>query len=317
MTKRTRYTILIGLGLVGVFLAPIITLAAGFGGLDIPFWAPNGLVVCQENATLDSPGYCTNLCQITELADNVIKFGFTILLFVIAPIMIVVGGGMILIAGASETLLSKGKTILKGAVVGVVLALLAYVIVGTFLWLIGNKAAGPNVARVSWPTVQCSPGAAPGILPPPPPQGITPGGGAPTVGKGCPPDKNGSVDASGWSDCIKFGGAEIKFKPGVGEKAARKMVEDAIYCFDDNYSGQITVTEAYPTTYKGHASPQHYNGCAIDFKVEYYNGWLFSNSIKPKALSCGLYVLDEYAHPSPGATGAGHIHISLPSSTCP
>jgi len=155
MTKRKRYAILISLGLVGVFLAPVTTLAAGWGGLNIPYWGAGGLVACNGDV-------CSNLCQITELADHLIRFGFTILLFVIAPIMIVAGGGMILIAGASETLLSKGKMILKGAVVGVVLALLAYVIVTTFLWLIGNKVGGEGI---NWPVVQCSVGEAPGNTP--------------------------------------------------------------------------------------------------------------------------------------------------------
>ena len=211
---------------------------------------------------------------------------------------------------------------MKGAVVGVIIALLAYTIVATFLWLIGNSQSGTN--RVGWPVVQCSVPPPPGEVPlgnpriPPAgttPGGVTPGGtppgGATYTGKGCPTD----TGIAPGGDCIDFAGGEIVFKDGVGHKAAGKMV-DAIYCFDNNYSGQIRVTEAHPPTYMGHASPQHYNGCAIDFTVPKYNAWAFYNFIKPNAESCGLKIINEYASPTGAATG-NHYHIELPKTACP
>ena len=79
--------------------------------------------------------------------------------------MIVVGGGMILISGASEKLLNQGKTVLKGAVIGVAIAMLSYVIVATFLWLIGNKGDGGDGEGISWPNVQCNVPPPPGVVP--------------------------------------------------------------------------------------------------------------------------------------------------------
>ncbi len=50
-------------------------------------------------------------------------------LFVIAPIMITIGGIMMLIAGGSEDRFSTGKKMATGAVVGILIALSAFLIV--------------------------------------------------------------------------------------------------------------------------------------------------------------------------------------------
>lgn len=133
----------------------VLPATAWAGDLSFPFWGP--LVACDGDV-------CESLCDLTDLAQRLIYFGLTILTVVIAPIMLVLGGGMILMAGGSTSRLESGKKILKGAVIGVTLGLLSFTIVATFLWLIGNKSSG---TRVAWPDVQCVPPPPPGTLPPP------------------------------------------------------------------------------------------------------------------------------------------------------
>ncbi len=316
MTKRKRYTILISLGLVGVFLIPVVVSAAGIDSLI--YWGP--LVACQDK----EGGVCTSLCDLTTLADNLIRFGFTILLIVIAPIMIVVGGGMILIAGASEKLLSQGKTILKGAVVGVVLALFAYTIVATFLWLIGNNQSG---TRVSWPEVNCN-AISPGEMPPfgggEAGGGEQPGGGglAGDIVDGPCPNRECQLIS------LNFDGGSFLLKPPA-QMAAPPMVT-ALSCmgekFRDNYAilvQPIRITEALPIS-SPHNDPKHNNGCAVDvtppsnFNFPPQCGAV-TNLIQA-AQDCGLQVKNEYYLSCDGqntehSTGE-HLHLDSVSGVC-
>jgi len=71
---------------------------------------------------------CTT-CDIFETGQRVIYFGMTMILFVLAPIMIVIGGMMMLIAGGSEERFSSGRRMATGAVIGILIALCAFLIV--------------------------------------------------------------------------------------------------------------------------------------------------------------------------------------------
>ncbi len=118
---------------------------------------------------------CTSLCDVISTFQRILYFVMTLILFIGAPIMFVVGGGMIFFAGPNPSLLEQGRKVIWGAVIGVVLALSAYIIVGTFLWLIGNPSPGTKtvkgpdgkdvkvaVQRVSWPNIVCDPAKMPG-----------------------------------------------------------------------------------------------------------------------------------------------------------
>lgn len=103
---------------------------------------------------------CSDFCQILDLINNLVYFGLTILIYVIAPIRIVIGGFLIMTSAQSERL-SKGKSMIKSTAIGIAIALLAFVIVATFLWVIGNNAAGSGEPRVAWPEIACAPGDQP------------------------------------------------------------------------------------------------------------------------------------------------------------
>lgn len=80
---------------------------------------------------------CT-LCHIFELARNVIQFLLEFVL-VIAPVFILIGGIMILASAGTPDRVALGKRIITSAVIGVVIALGAWAILGTlFNALIGG-----------------------------------------------------------------------------------------------------------------------------------------------------------------------------------
>lgn len=295
--KKNSWKIGLAVAVFAILVFPMQTQAAPPTITDLftgGWWGDSetGLLACDGEI-------CDNLCQLLELLNNLLFFGLTILLYVIAPIRFIIGGFLIMTGGTSEGL-SRGKKMITGTAIGILIALGGFVIVATFLWLIGNNSAESGEPRVAWPEIACRAGAIPYTT-------STPAG---NVGTG--PDQH---DLN-CPDCIVFSGGDIIFKAGVGNKAALKMV-DAIYCFDNKYNGTIRVTEAYPPTYQGHQSPQHYNGCAIDFTIDLTPvAFVYANVIRPAAIECGLVPKNEYTDPSPQATG-NHIHIQLPVGQCP
>ncbi len=121
------------------------------------FWGP--LLVCNGNysATSTNEAHCVSACDAIIEFEAIIYFVLTIVLYIGAPAMFVAGGVMILFGGASPNMLSQGKKVLWGAAIGVVLAVSAFVIVSTFLWLIQPKSDPTGKTGVAWPNIQCQP----------------------------------------------------------------------------------------------------------------------------------------------------------------
>lgn len=112
---------------VSFALLPLITTAA--------------LVPCGTSTTHP----CT-WCDLMQLITNVINF----LIYIVIPlaaVMIVVGGIMIMTAGGSTTRLAKGKEIVTAAVVGLLIALLSWLIIDTII----------KIIAVGWDSLQIGP----------------------------------------------------------------------------------------------------------------------------------------------------------------
>ncbi len=76
------------------------------------------------------------------LIDKIIDFGMYLVL-PIAVVMIVVGGIMIMTSAGSEKRYSKGKEIITAGVVGLVIALLAWLIIDTIIKVLSGGDFGP------------------------------------------------------------------------------------------------------------------------------------------------------------------------------
>jgi hypothetical protein len=99
---------------------------------------------------------CNDFCDLLYTGQNVVDFAITLVFFVGAPAMITFGGIMLMIAGTggAEENRKMAKDIIVSAIIGIGITLAAYVILSTFLWLVGN---GPDSAvQVSWPDIQCN-----------------------------------------------------------------------------------------------------------------------------------------------------------------
>lgn len=126
---------------LGMVLVPFAAMAAT--GVTAPslwptgYWAPNGIVSCTGNYLAGASNSCTSLTDLLQTFINVIYLGMSIGLFIIAPILFLVGAIMIIAAGAKPDLITKGRQTMVGAVIGVVIILCSYLIVKTVISVFG------------------------------------------------------------------------------------------------------------------------------------------------------------------------------------
>jgi len=117
---RVSFTFLFS---VSFALLPLVTIAA--------------LVPCGTSTTPP----CT-WCHLGQLIKNIIDF----LMYIVIPlaaVMIVVGGIMIMTAGSSTERVAKGKEIVTAAVVGLLIALLSWLIIDMIIKLLTGGRIGP------------------------------------------------------------------------------------------------------------------------------------------------------------------------------
>jgi len=129
--------------LILIILSLFLPFSANAAILDGP------IVPCETEKNSEA---CT-LCHIFEMGKNIIDF-IVELLFIIAPVFILAGGIMILTAGAKPDQVGVGKKIITSAIVGVLIALLAW----TVLSMIFNALVGEEGFPWPWNEVQCSGG---------------------------------------------------------------------------------------------------------------------------------------------------------------
>ncbi len=134
--------LLLSLIIIGTVL-PTISFA-GLPDFNGPF------VICGRSSINQAD--CT-LCDIFKMAQLIVDLLIG-LIIIIGPILIAVGGGMILFAGADPGLLSKGKSVIKNVVIGLIIALLAWTAIDTIF----NKLANPGQFPWPWNKIECTGG---------------------------------------------------------------------------------------------------------------------------------------------------------------
>lgn len=145
--------------LLFLFIIPIFGFAAS-RVWPTGYWGP--LLSCVGSAsstvgTTEGPrSVCASLCDTFATAQNVVDFGMSLVIFAIAPVLILWGGIAVITAGGSPERVSYGKGVLTKTVLGLVVVLGAYVIVATFLWAVGaNLTQTGEPYKVSWPNIEC------------------------------------------------------------------------------------------------------------------------------------------------------------------
>lgn len=118
---------------IGFLFMPLIV-SADVSLFPTGYWGP--LVSCT--------GINCNTCHIFSTAQMVIYFIMTLTLFVVGPLMITAGGIMMLVSGGSPEKFSSGRKMATGAVIGILIALGAFLIVNTLLVAVAKQIPGFN-----------------------------------------------------------------------------------------------------------------------------------------------------------------------------
>jgi hypothetical protein len=132
---------------VGMAIMPLAAMAAtvtpvtapNIWGMPPGYWAPNGLVSCTGNYLTGATNSCTDLGQLLQTTVNVIYLGISIALFIIAPILFLVGAIMLIMAGANPDMVTKGRQTMVGAAIGIVIILCSYLIVSIVITVFNIK----------------------------------------------------------------------------------------------------------------------------------------------------------------------------------
>jgi hypothetical protein len=101
---------------------------------------PQGLVSCgndiNHNGILD-PGETCQLCDLFQIVNNLINWVLLVIIPIVAPIFLVIGGIYLLIARGDPGMFTRGKDILQAAIVGLIIIYTAWVLLSTVLTFLG------------------------------------------------------------------------------------------------------------------------------------------------------------------------------------
>lgn len=97
----------------------------------------NPLVPCGPGT--GGPAECT-FCQLLTLAENIIDFGLYYIAVPLVVIFTIYGGFIIMTSGDKPEKVSDGRKIITSAVIGLLIALLAWLLIDTILKILAPGA---------------------------------------------------------------------------------------------------------------------------------------------------------------------------------
>jgi hypothetical protein len=135
-----KKTLLVAAVIVILF-SPLLASAQSLPDVWSPASIKGPLVTCQGNPVTfdssgnvsDNPHACQNLCDLVFTIETDIYIGIAFTIWIIIPIMLIVGGVMYMMGGANPGLLQTAKKAIGGAVIGAVIVLCAYLLISTFV----------------------------------------------------------------------------------------------------------------------------------------------------------------------------------------
>ena len=134
--------VLIALSVAPIFASSVHAANPGGEIWTGGFWGP--IIPCSGTE-------CT-ICHFIELVQNLAYFGISLVIYALTPILVAVGGIMIMFSMGSTTKLEQGKKILTGALVGLAIALGSFIILGTFFTILGATFGDGNSR---WASISC------------------------------------------------------------------------------------------------------------------------------------------------------------------
>ena len=115
----------------GALKGPLVTCWGG----PVTFNQTTGAI--QDNANA-----CTNLCDLVFTILNDIYVAIAFVIWIVLPFSFMVGGIMYMMGGANPGLLTSAKSTLKGAVIGTVVVLCAYLLIAALIQFVNITNIG-------------------------------------------------------------------------------------------------------------------------------------------------------------------------------
>jgi len=196
-------------------------------------------------------GLGCDLCVFLKLVENIINFMLYVI-FPLAVIFIVYGGFMIMVSAGSPERLKRGREIITTAVIGLAIALIAWLAVSTVIQVISGNSWQP------WNSIECISREPVVVTRPPITEPTTP---TPTDGRTCPNCStiSNSLPIKTGSACALSG--EVTACQINSSLNERLLSLNQAIAADGSYSWQVT--EAWPPTVT-HKDQCHYSGTCID-----------------------------------------------------
>lgn len=156
---QTALSALVGLAIVAALAAPFSARAAI--GVEYLVPACRDKVVCEKkDGTYETvPNLCT-ACDLFQLTQNVLNFIWYNLVIPLAVILLIVGGFLMIVPGASgeqsSTRFTKGKKIITTAVGGLLIVFFAWLGVDTIIKAVSGSEEGLSAEFGPWHTLTCT-----------------------------------------------------------------------------------------------------------------------------------------------------------------
>lgn len=107
--------------------------------------APGEAEVTHEKPSVEhapNPNACNNVCDLVAQILQIVYFIIAAAMWIVAPILVSLGGITIMAAGANPELLDKGKSIIKSTVIGLAIVLCSYILIAALVGVLGIKGLG-------------------------------------------------------------------------------------------------------------------------------------------------------------------------------
>ena len=106
-----------------------------------PIAQAQGLVPCGPGVTGNET---CDFCDLLKLVEIIIDFSLYKIAIPLAVVFVIYGGFVIMTAGSSSERVSQGKKIIQAAVIGILIALLAWLLIDTILKVVATSDGMPN-----------------------------------------------------------------------------------------------------------------------------------------------------------------------------
>ncbi len=134
--------LILALPLIFAVMSPFVAFGAS-AAVKSNVWNPSilqgPLVTCLGSGTNPAVPYtCTSVCDFVSTFANVVYFFIGVVIWIIAPIMVAISGIMLMLSQGNPGKRDNARKMITGTVVGLLIVISAYLIIYTFIKVIGG-----------------------------------------------------------------------------------------------------------------------------------------------------------------------------------